>query len=169
MVESWGAAADPKRTCPLFANCGSISTSRQPADKGLVGRKYHETIRSMRIEYSIIFVSDMARSVAFYKDVIGMPLKFESPGWTEFNTDGATWALHICESGAENTNGIQTEIPGRCRPGFQVPNLELFHSRMLENDVPCVQEPTETFGARIAQYVDPDGLVFSVGEARSDG
>ena len=33
----------------------------------------------IRINYSIIFVSDMDRSVAFYRDVVGIPLKFESP------------------------------------------------------------------------------------------
>ena len=31
-------------------------------------------------------------------------------------------------------------------------------------NVPCTQEPTEVFVARVAQYVDPDGLVLSVGE-----
>ena len=123
----------------------------------------------MRIKYSIIFVSDMARSVAFYKDVIGMPLKFESPGWTEFNTEGATWALHKCDGRADNANGPQTESAGHCRPGIQVRNVDIFHARMVENNVPCAQEPTETFGARTAQYIDPDGLVFSVGEAPPDG
>ena len=123
----------------------------------------------MRINYSIIFVSDMARSVAFYRDVIGMPLKFESPGWTEFNTDGATWALHKCNDSADNANVQQTELAGHCRPGFQVSNLDEFHSRMAENNVRCLQEPTETFGVRIAQYVDPDGLIFSVsGEVTSE-
>ena len=120
----------------------------------------------MRISYSIILVSDMARSVAFYRDVIGMPLKFESPGWTEFNTEGATWALHKCESSVGNSDASQSETAGRCRPGFQVPNLKTFHARMLENNVPCVQEPMQTFGSRIVQYVDPDGLVFSVAEAK---
>lgn len=121
----------------------------------------------MRIEYSIILVSDMARSVAFYRDIIGMPLKFESPGWTEFNTDGATWALHKCAGHARKPIGQQSESPGHCRPGFQVENLALFHSRMVENAVPCAQQPSETFGTMIAQYIDPDGLVFSVGEATS--
>jgi hypothetical protein len=37
---------------------------------------------------------------------------------------------------------------------------------MTESNVPCVQEPKETFGARIAQYIDPDGLVISVSEDR---
>ena len=37
---------------------------------------------------------------------------------------------------------------------------------MIERGVPCIQEPKETFGVRIAQYLDPDGLVLSVSEQR---
>jgi catechol 2,3-dioxygenase-like lactoylglutathione lyase family enzyme len=37
----------------------------------------------MRVNYAIVFVSDMRRSVSFYRDTIGMPLRFESPHWTE--------------------------------------------------------------------------------------
>ena len=29
----------------------------------------------MRVNYAIVFVSDMERSVSFYRDVIGLPLK----------------------------------------------------------------------------------------------
>jgi lactoylglutathione lyase len=112
----------------------------------------------VRLTYAIVFVSDMARAVAFYRDVIGLPLKFESPAWTEFATDGATLALH---AGADDA--------GRCRPGLNVPNLDEFHRRMTENHVTCIQPPRETFGARIAQYVDPDGLEFSVAEERRRG
>ena len=121
---------------------------------------------SIRITYSIVLVSDMARSVAFYRDIIGMPLRFESPGWTEFDTGGSTWALHTCESPASDTEVLRSETAGCCRPGFQVSNLNEFHARMRENNVPCAQEPTETFGTRIARYIDPDGLAFSVSEPR---
>jgi hypothetical protein len=54
---------------------------------------------------------------------------------------------------------------GRCRPGLAVPNLDGFHKRM-ERNVPCVQELKKLFGARIAQYLDPDGLAISVSEER---
>ncbi len=121
----------------------------------------------MRINYSIVFVSDMARSVAFYRDVVGIPLKFESPGWSEFVTDGATLALHESDGSAADADTQQAEPAGSCRTGFEVQNLDVFHERMIENSVPCAQEPTATFGARIAQYLDPDGLLFSVGEART--
>ena len=118
----------------------------------------------MRVNYVIVFVSDMKRSVAFYRDVLGLPLKFESPGWTEFNTEGATLALHA--SGRSRLTEDDYERPGRWLSGFAVPDLNEFHKRMVEKDVPCVQEPKEMFGARIAKYKDPDGLPISVGQER---
>lgn len=121
---------------------------------------------SIRLNYAIVFVGDMKRSVAFYRDVVGLPLRFESPYWTEFATDGATFALHVAESPAAASTGTGKEIPGMCRPGLNVENLDAFHARMVEKQVPCVEPPKDVFGARVAQYRDPDGLAFSVGEPR---
>ena len=123
----------------------------------------------MRVAYSIIFVSDMARSVAFYRDVVGLPVKFETPGWTEFATEGSTWALHKSDKNRAGPDDPGLEPAGRCRPGFQVPDLQEFHKRMVEKNVTYNQEPTDVFGAQVAQYIDPDGLVFSVGEERRGG
>jgi lactoylglutathione lyase len=114
----------------------------------------------MRVNYVIVFVSDMERSVRFYGDVVGMPLKFQSAEWTEFLTDGATFALH--KTGAINREA--DSVSGECRPGLQVPDLDVFHERMLSHGVESVQLPTLVFGSRVAQYRDPDGLTFSVGE-----
>jgi lactoylglutathione lyase len=119
----------------------------------------------MRVNYAIVFVSDMKRSVTFYRDVLGLPLRFESPHWTEFSTDGATLALHL-GGPAGPTDNAQESPAGRCRPGFSVSNLDEFHKKMVANGVQCLQPPKDVFGARVAQYVDPDGLVISVGEER---
>jgi lactoylglutathione lyase len=117
----------------------------------------------VKLGYAIVFVSDMKRSVAFYRDVVGLPLRFESPHWTEFATDGATVALH--STAAPNPDeGPQKEPAGRCRPGLTVPDLAAFHQRMMAKGVPCVEQPREVFGSKVAQYADPDGLAFSVGE-----
>ncbi len=120
----------------------------------------------MRVSYAIIFVADMKRSLAFYRDVLGLPLKFETPHWTEFATEGATLALHASEGPNPGTDNPKQVPAGRCRPGLSVPNLDEFHKRMLEKKVPCIQEPKDVFGSRIAQYLDPDGLGISVSEVR---
>jgi lactoylglutathione lyase len=122
----------------------------------------------MRVNYAIVFVSDMKRSVAFYSDVLGLALRFESPFWTEFATEGATLALHAAEGAPAGRDEGPSEPAGRCRPGLSVPDLDEFHRRMVERNVPCVQPPKSVFGARVAQYLDPDGLAISVSEARRD-
>jgi len=45
----------------------------------------------MRVNYAILFVSDMKRSVLFYRDVLGLPLKFESPGGQSSQPMGRPW------------------------------------------------------------------------------
>ncbi len=122
----------------------------------------------MRINYSIVFVSDMNRSIEFYRDVLEIPLKYETPQWSEFATEGATLALHSSEDSVGDTMISKNLSPGTCCPGFSVEDLDGFHSRMTSYDVVCIQKPKENFGVRIAQYVDPDGLVFSVSESKHD-
>ena len=117
----------------------------------------------MRLNYAIVFVSDMKRSVTFYRDVMELPLKFDSPEWSEFATDGATLALHRAESMASDETRAAA---GRCRPGLSVRDLDAFHRRMVEHDVACTRQPEDLFGSRIAQYLDPDGLEISVSEDR---
>ena len=102
----------------------------------------------MRVNYAIVFVSDMKRSVAFYRDVIGLPLKFDSPEWSEFSTEGATFALHRSER--PSVSADESDLPaGRCRPGLSVRDLDAFHLRMVEHNVTCTQQPKDLFGASL--------------------
>jgi len=71
----------------------------------------------MRLNFAIVFVGDMSRSVSFYRDVVGLPLKFESPGWSEFSTEGATLALHRVEPAGAKRDDSREDSAGSCRPG----------------------------------------------------
>ena len=109
-----------------------------------------------KVDYTIVFVSDMKRSVEFYRDVLGLPLQFETPHWTEFATEGTTLALHP----AERTPA------GSCQPGFLVEDIHAVHQDLHTRAVKCVQPPKqEDFGGFLAIYADPDGLVFSLMQA----
>ena len=119
----------------------------------------------MKINYSIVMVSDMARSITFYRDTIGIPLKFETSHWTEFATEGATLALHLAEKPSESD---RSEEAGQCRLGFSVPDLDRFHQEMTGKGVVCRKEPHETFGAKLAHYEDPDGLLMTVSEEKGN-
>jgi catechol 2,3-dioxygenase-like lactoylglutathione lyase family enzyme len=114
-----------------------------------------------KLNYTIVFVADMKQSIGFYRDVLGLPLRFESPDWTEFATEGTTLALHT----AVNAKPQEGNKPaGTCHPGFQVGDLDEFHRTMQARGVRCLQAPkSEEFG-RLAVYADPDGLPISVAE-----
>src|SRR5262245_17723488 len=96
-------------------------TSETPREARLSSRT-REVAR--RVGYAIVFVSDMRRSIAFYRDVVGLPLRFESPGWTEFATDGATLALHSSNAPADSAPAAERNPAGRCRPGFTVADID---------------------------------------------
>ena len=65
----------------------------------------------MRVSYAIVFVSDMKRSVSFYRDVCGLPLKFETPGWTEFATEGRRWRSTPAKGPVLNKTIRSTFVP----------------------------------------------------------
>jgi lactoylglutathione lyase len=115
-----------------------------------------------QIDYTMIIVSDMARSVEFYADRLGIPLKFQSPEWTEFDTGTTTLALHgggVQRSGATN-DGKQA---GTCSIGFNVDDLEKTYSELKARGVVFIMPPSqrENEGIRLAVCVDPDGLPIS--------
>ena len=108
-----------------------------------------------KVDYTIVFVSEMKKAVEFYRDALGLPLRFESPGWAEFATDGTTLALHP----AGHTPA------GTCQPGFAVQDINAFHQTMQAKGVKCIMPPKrQDFGGMLAVYADPDGLPFSVTE-----
>ena len=122
-----------------------------------------------QLRYALVFVSDMERSVAFYRDVLGWPLKCQSPQRTEFVSEGTILALR-CASRLNGAAAVQGEIAGRCQLGFWVEDVEAFHRDMLARGTPCIQPPTEdASGGKLAVYADPDGLPFSVAGSRKEG
>ncbi|WP_045383141.1 VOC family protein, partial [Mycobacterium kyorinense] len=47
----------------------------------------------MRVDYVIHYVESLQRSVAFYRDVIGLRVRIEGDGYVEFATDNTKFAL----------------------------------------------------------------------------
>jgi lactoylglutathione lyase len=110
----------------------------------------------MKLNYAIKFVGDMHRAVAFYRDVMGLSLTFESPGWSEFSTGETVLGLHPAN---------ENNPPGTVELGFKVPDLKKFHEEMTARGVQFTMPPTkQDFGGSLAQFVDSEGGRCSVAE-----
>ena len=107
-----------------------------------------------KLSHIIEFVADMDRAILFYRDVVGLPLKFQSPGWSEFATGEITLALHPAS---------EKNPAGRLELGFSVPDLQQFHAEMTAKGVQFPMAPTkQDFGGMLAQFVDSEGAHVSV-------
>lgn len=115
-----------------------------------------------QLDYTMVIVSDMTRSVEFYRDKLGIPLKFESPEWTEFLTGTTTLALHG-GGVTKEASGDQSKHAGTCSIGFNVEDLDKTYQELQAKGVRFVMAPMqrENEGIRLAVAVDPDGLPVS--------
>ena len=108
-----------------------------------------------KLSHIIEFVEDMDRAVKFYRDIVGLPLKFQSPGWSEFETGETTLGLHPAS---------EKNRAGKCEVGFSVENLQSFYEQLRAKGVAFSMPPTkQDFGGTLAQFVDSEGAHVSLG------
>jgi len=122
-----------------------------------------------KMDYVMVIVSDMNRSVEFYRDKLGIPLKFQSPDWTEFLTEGTTLALHGGGKAAQPTSGPpdQSAKAATCSFGFNVANVDQTYADLSSKGVHFVMPPMlrEGEAIKLAVCTDPDGLPISFAES----
>src|SRR6478672_3561331 len=114
----------------------------------------------MRLNYAIKFVSDMDAAVAFYRDTLGMPLLFQSPFWSEFDTGETKLALHPASD--ENP-------AGSVQLGLGSTDIDNFYAAGQANGIVFTSTPTDVHGTRIARFRDLDGAEISVSQIREKG
>ena len=125
-----------------------------------------------QIDYTMVVVSDMQRSVEFYRDKLGIPLKFQSPEWTEFATGATTLALHgggVPAAGPPS--GDPSKTAGACSIGFNVDDVDKAYEDLKAKGIRFVMPPTqrEGEGIRLAVAIDPDGLPISFAQLIAHG
>jgi glyoxylase I family protein len=103
-----------------------------------------------RINVVYLYVRDVARSAAFYRDVLGIPLEADAadPDWAEATLDGVRFALH----GAHGTKLGS----GTVRVDFEVADIDAAVDRLRAAGVEVGEIERESWGAA-CEFVDPDG------------
>jgi lactoylglutathione lyase len=117
-----------------------------------------------QLGYAILFVRDLERSVAFYRDVIGLPFKLQGDGYVEFATQGARFGLYDRNRLGELT-GQGTDPPDH--PGgevvFLVEDVDAEAERLREAGATILRGPLDrAWGHRTLHLEDPDGFVVEL-------
>ena len=117
----------------------------------------------MKFMNTLLAVSDMERSVSFYKTVLGLD-KIADFGANVTLTGGValqtqeTWAQFI-ETDALTWNGKVSELY------FEEDDFDTFAERLRGQDIRYVHPVKEhAWGQRVVRFYDPDGHIIEVGE-----
>lgn len=118
-----------------------------------------------KIDYIMVMVENMSRSIEFYRDLLGLPLKFQSESWTEFQSGPTTLALH---GGGHRRNeepltAPHKEMAGTGSIGFDVDDLQKTYDFLQSKGVRFTLPPSPRQNEEIllAVALDPDGLEIS--------
>jgi catechol 2,3-dioxygenase-like lactoylglutathione lyase family enzyme len=111
----------------------------------------------------ILLVSDMKRSVNFYKNTLGLALKSKSKDWVEFIQDGTVLALHPADKKLK---------PKSSKPkigilvAFKVMSMDEVYKVLKRKRVRFMKEPTDEEFGKHAIILDPDGYMISLIELK---
>lgn len=128
-----------------------------------------------RVILLVLEVENLERSLRFYRDLIGVPLRSEidhggsghggGDRWISGDHAALSWKegafLHFAlyRSKGVVTRGLQI--------GFPTDDLDGMHARLIAADVACECEPRDEPWGRTARYVDPDGNSISLTQTRN--
>jgi predicted enzyme related to lactoylglutathione lyase len=106
-----------------------------------------------RIAFVVYPVSNMARAVAFYRDVLGLKLDEEASGerWGEFDVAGTAFAITTVEM-------VGTPGDGKCL-ALEVDDLPAFRKALAARGI-LTPDEHESPVCWMAPVHDPDGNVI---------
>ena len=109
----------------------------------------------------ILLVSNMEKSIKFYSETLGLPIKTRSKDWTEFFNNDTVLALHPApKKGSLLKTGSGTLV------GFEVTDLDLTVKRLKDMRVKFFKKPKEEPFGKHAVVQDPDGHLISIAEIK---
>lgn len=103
--------------------------------------------------YYMLTVRDMARAIAFYREVLGPVVRTESEEWAELKLGDATVALHASDSPSPRHTGL----------GIDVPDLRFAYDAILRMGGQVIAGPNDGQAGQLSYEVaDTEGNTFII-------
>lgn len=115
----------------------------------------------MEIAYVNVFVSDLDRALAFYRDALGLALEHAAPehGYASLSAGPVRLGLAVAGEAQRELVGRHTGV------GLAVSDLEAEHARLADRGVAFPMPPSrQPWGGFMALVADPDGNVLYLDE-----
>jgi len=107
-------------------------------------------------------VDDMEAAVAFYRDKLGLPVKYQSPNWVELDAGNVVIALRRYGSGPAGRPELG--VGEGATIVFQVDDLEAARRELESQGVELIGGVFEYDDVRLAAFKDLNGNVLQIYE-----
>lgn len=118
-----------------------------------------------RIDHVILYAEDLDREVPFYRDVLGLALRFRDRGYAEFGLRNLRLGLFDRSGLGEllGPEGAQRRPDGEIL--FLVPDVDAWVDRLRAAGVRILSGPVDRpWGHRTLHVLDPDGHVVELAQ-----
>lgn len=109
----------------------------------------------------ILAVKDLDRSVEFYHQIIGLPIKNQRRTWVDLGTTGALLSLHPASLTAEH---IGSSIENGITIGFIVGDVDSAVEELKAKGIRIHREVVRRDAGKNAIILDPDDYLISLFE-----
>ena len=109
----------------------------------------------------ILAVKDLDKSIKFYNEIIGLPVKDQRETWVDLGTSGALLSLHPASLTAQH---VGSSIENGISLGFIVGDLKSALEEVKTKGVTVYRETIEKDAGKNAVILDPDEYLISLFE-----
>ena len=120
------------------------------------------------LDYVVLVVADLDRSLAFYTGTLGLPLHHRKDRYAQISAGTTRLSLYTREA-MQETLGAELATPSPSAPafelGFKVLDCDAAFAELVAAGAPAVTQPTtRPWGQRTAYVRDPDGNLIELAE-----
>jgi lactoylglutathione lyase len=109
----------------------------------------------------ILAVKDIDKSIQFYHELIGLPIKNQRRSWVDLGTSGAMLSLHPASLTAQH---VGSSIDNGITIGFLVGDVQSAIDELKEKGVRIHRDIIERDAGKNAVILDPDDYLISLFE-----
>ena len=109
----------------------------------------------------ILAVNDLDKSLQFYHEIIGLPIKKQRRTWIDLGTSGALLSLHPASLTEQH---VGSSIENGITIGFLVGDLKSALDELREKGVKIHRDIVEKDAGKNAVIMDPDEYLISLFE-----